>query len=590
MSRDEQRGEASGPDAPDADLVLDEVEQKYRQVFDGAAIGMALVAVGPEPAPGTLLDVNRAMCEMLGRSADQLVGMPADTITHPDDVAVGAVAAERVRSGELDRGVVEKRYLRADGAEVWVRVTMSAIHGPDGDPLHLVAQVEDITARKDAENELIYRAMHDPLTGMPNRSHAMEHLERALARASRAGGLVGVLYLDLDDFKEINDSLGHAAGDELLVAVGQRVRSVLRAGDLAARLGGDEIAVVCDGLTTPGEVAPIAQRVINTLSAPIEIADRVLHVSASIGAATGGVGATADGLVREADAAMYRAKGAGKGRYIVGDESLAALAARQLEVEETLRGALEDDGLRLVYQPIVDLGSGRVVAVEALLRMVHPERGELVPAEFVDVAESRGLIVPIGRWVVEEAVRQAAQWHAALGDRAPQVWVNASDRQLGRHDLAGVVSDALAAHGLPADLLGIEIAERRLVRLDHFERDDLAAIRELGVGIGIDDFGTGRSGLDYLRDLPVTDLKVDDSLTARLGTDTASTAIAESLVTLGHGLGLTVTVEGVETAAQLGWLRGWACDRAQGYLLGRPHGADEVGAVLTEPDGPVAQD
>ncbi len=403
-----------------------------------------------------------------------------------------------------------------------------------------------------------------------------------LARAARTATVVSVLYLDIDDFKEINDSLGHSAGDEVLVEVARRVGSVLRGGDLAARLGGDELVVACADLSSPAEVEPIAQRILEAIALPLLVADHVLHLTVSIGVATGGVGATAVRLVRDADRAMYRAKRGGKARYEVGDDSLASLAIRQIEIYDGLHRALEEDQLRLVYQPVVDLVSDRVVAVEALLRWEHPQRGLLAPGEFIDVAESRELIVPIGRWVLAQAARQGALWAERYGDAAPQMWVNVSDRQVGRHDLAGAVREVLEESGLPARLLGIELTERQLMRTGDSARADLRAVRDLGVPLAIDDFGTGHTGIEYLRELPVAVLKIDRSFVEGLGTDRTSTALTDALITLGHGLGLTVTAEGVETEGQLAMLRGWGCDRGQGYLLSRPRSAEDLEPYLAE--------
>jgi diguanylate cyclase (GGDEF)-like protein/PAS domain S-box-containing protein len=300
---------------------LELMEQRYRQAFTEAAIGMVLVSLGPVPAAGTLVEVNRAMCELVGRNAEELRGLTFEQITHPDDIELGRAAIRSVLEGGRSRGVVEKRYVRPDGLVVWARVTYSVVADLDGTPLHLVSQAEDITTRKEAETILRHRAMHDPLTGLPNRAHLFEHLDRAIARAGRTGRLVAVLYVDVDDFKDVNDTLGHAAGDQVLMALARRTEGVLRAGDVAARLGGDELVVVCEDLAAPEDVRPLAARLVDALGEPMRVAGRELRVTASVGVATGGLGATATRLVRDADTAMYRAKRSGKARFEVREDA-----------------------------------------------------------------------------------------------------------------------------------------------------------------------------------------------------------------------------------------------------------------------------
>lgn len=565
---------------------LDLIEQRFRAAFDQAAIGMALVAVGPEPPAGTFLDANASMCAMVGRTIGELRAMTFSDVSHPDDVGLGMEVFGAVARDELDRGVVEKRYLRPDGREVWARVTVSAVRDSRGRPLHLVAQAEDITERKAVEAELEHRAMHDPLTDLPNRAYVLDHLERALARATRRDSQVAVLYLDIDDFKNVNDSLGHAVGDEVLIEMARRVQGALRGGDLAARLGGDELVVVCESLGQLETIGPIAQRIVDTVAEPLEVDQHVLHLTASVGVALGDATTTPDRLLADADAAMYAVKSSGKARYEVGDQFRAMEATRQISVHAGLHRALAEGGFRLVYQPIVDVADSRVVGVEALLRWVHPTRGVLAPAEFIDIAESHELIVPIGRWVIEEAVRQSAAWRAVLGPAVPRMWVNVSARQLGRGDLPALLRDTLAEAGLPAEGFGLELTEHQVVRTSHSLRNELAVVRDLGVGLAIDDFGTGRTGIDYLRELPITHLKVDRSFVAGLGVDTTNTALTDSMITLGHGLGLIVTAEGVEHEGQLDQLRAWGCDQVQGYFLARPDTPEVIAALIARSSDP----
>jgi diguanylate cyclase (GGDEF)-like protein/PAS domain S-box-containing protein len=419
------------------------------------------------------------------------------------------------------------------------------------------------------EEELRTQALEDPLTGLANRSYLAAHVEQALAGAQRSEDHISLLLLDLDRFKNVNDTLGHGAGDELLCAVADRLRSTIRRGDLAARLGGDEFVVVCAGAGgAPHEVAALSRRLLDAVSAPYVVDGRELHVSASAGLvfADGG-DVTAESLLRDADVAMYRAKEHGGARYEVFDAGLRARVVQRLTVESELRRALERNELSLRVQPVVDLHRDEVAGFEALVRWEHPERGTIAPAEFIGVAEETGLIVPIGRWVLAEALRWLGELQAAAG-RPLRMSVNLSGRQIAP-ELADEVRSALAHAGVPARQLTLEVTETLLVE-GAGAVEVLAALRDQGIAIAIDDFGTGWSSLGALQRHPVDVLKLDRSLVAPAGADESAAALARAVVEMAQALGLDVVAEGIEDDAQCAAMRALGCPHGQGYVFSRP--------------------
>ncbi len=558
-----------------AELALRESEERFRRVFDDAAVGMTLIDLRPGRS-GRLLRVNRAVCQMFGYRQEELVDRGFEVFYRDEDVATGQSVLAALAAGEIDHAQAERQYRHASGRLLWVDVSTSVVYDRTGAPACLVSQLQDITARKAAQAELTLRALHDPLTGLPNRTLLLDHLDQALARNTRAGTRAAVLFLDLDDFKVVNDSLGHDVGDEFLVAIAGRIGSCLRDTDTAARFGGDEFVVLCADLDQPGEAQVVARRLDRALRQDVVLRGHVLVPSASIGVAVSRAGSTPESLLADADAAMYRAKEHGKGRYELADGSVRGRAARQISLEAELRQGLDRDEFALLYQPCLDLATDRVVAVEALLRWDHPVRGLLTPDQFLDVAEERDIMAPLGAWVLDEACRQAASWEAELGDGAPELWVNISSRQLGRHELAGIVQGALDRSGLPARRLWLELTERQLLSAAHSARRDLLALPELGVRLAIDDFGTGTYGLEHLRTIPVSGLKIDRSFVAGLGADRTDTALTVALVSLARSLEMTCVAEGIETSEQRRLLQDLGCDLGQGFLLGRPEPPEVV--------------
>jgi diguanylate cyclase (GGDEF)-like protein/PAS domain S-box-containing protein len=445
----------------------------------------------------------------------------------------------------------------------------------------------DALERHAADEALRHRVLHDSLTGLPNRLSFVDSLRDALQRGIASGSPVGILFLDLDHFKLINDSIGHHAGDDLLQAVAPRLRAHLRPGDIVARFGGDEFGILVDRLTDEEEAMAIADRVAGAFSEPYSMGGADHFVTASIGIAvarpTGREPVDAELLIRDADAAMYRAKERGRGRCEVFDAEMRARAVHRLETERELRHALDRAELELHYQPLIALGSGEIVGLEALVRWNHPDRGLLDPSEFVSIAEDSGLIEPIGRWVQETACRQALGWHDLRPDHRPlDVAVNLSARQVAHRDLADSVREILARTGLDPVNLRLEVTESVLVEESASATATLEALSEIGVRLVLDDFGTGYSSLAYLNRFPFDALKIDRSFVEGLGVEQERTAIVEAVIGMARALSLDAIAEGVENEAQLSELRRLGCDFAQGHLFSRPLAPEKVTTLLRE--------
>ena len=502
------------------------------------------------------------------------------SLVHPDDQAMLTAGLDQALARREPFQFDYRVPLPEDG-EHWVRARGALILDEAGEVVGMQGTCQDISDRKQAEAALTHNALHDSLTGLPNRTLLLDRIEVALARSARAGKNVAVLFLDLDRFKLINDSRGHAAGDVVLQAVADRLRAAVRPSDTVGRLGGDEFVVICEDAVSIWDATVLGHRLIRTLDAPFEVEGGEIFVTVSVGIAIAERTASAEELLRDADVAMYQAKQRGRARCEFFDEAMRTEAERRLQTATALHRALERNEIETYYQPMIDLQSGAIVGVEALVRWNHPERGLVPPAMFIPLAEEQGLIVPIGATVLDEVCRQWVRWREALPARDPLVInVNISARQLHSPDFLESIRAVLLAYGVDPGALCLELTESVLIEDVETQRHTLAGLRDLGVGLVIDDFGTGYSSLTYLKRFPVNGIKIDQTFVAGLGRDTFDSAIIESVIGLAHAVGLHVTAEGVETLDQLLRLRELGCDFAQGYFFARPQPAADLDALL----------
>jgi diguanylate cyclase (GGDEF)-like protein/PAS domain S-box-containing protein len=564
----------------EAEQALYESEARFRAVFEGASIG-----IGIADMDGNILEVNDALTQMFGGSEQTVRSRNVNEWVHPDDGPGTWEMQDQVARGELDHYSIEKPYLRPDGTVLWTNLTVSLLRDSAGAPQYMLALMEDITEQRLMRERLRYEATHDALTGLANRTLFFERLEEALDPADGSGSgaaRLGLCYLDLDGFKDVNDSLGHATGDLLLVAVAERLQAcVTSPGQLVARIGGDEFVALIVDPADRSEVAALAELIHTALADPISVDGRDLSVRCSIGIVEGPAGALGPAeVLRSADITMYRAKAAGGNRSALADPDADARAITRHGLTNRLPTALERGEFFVEYQPLVRLSDGSVRGAEALVRWHHPVHGRLGPDHFIPLAESTGLIVPLGRWVLAQAAQQAHDWQLLHADGPPlRVNVNLSPSQLHHPALVRETVAALAEAGLEPSAICLEITESALIGADEELLRPLRQFAELGMDIALDDFGTGYSNLASLRQLPITTLKLDRSFTLGMQhqpVDPVDVKIVDGIVQLAHTLGLSVTVEGVETGLQAEHLRVLGCDTAQGWYYARPGPPDRL--------------
>jgi len=559
-------------------------EQARRQ----ADLLHAVFELSPTPAvrmslrPGTGLAVtaaNAAMCRLVGAPEGDLDDCDLMEHVHPDDAQtvlelVTHAASAGDRAVALDVRQRELRILADDGRTVWVLMSAAALQAV-ADEVEVVAQFEDFTARRAAEEALTDQAMRDTVTGLPNRRALHERMQAALQRMRRHGGQVTVLFCDLDHFKDINDSLGHHVGDRLLVEVANRLKAALRPEDTIARIGGDEFVAFGEGFADTADAVLMAVRLQDRLSTPWMLEEQVFRPAMSIGIATTGDPETsADELLRRADLAMYRAKERGRNRIELYDRAVDEEVQHAVSIQHQLRRSIDMDVLRLHYQPIVNLSDGRVLGVEALVRMPGQDGTLLTPAEFIPQAEASGLVVPMGAWVVGQALTDLAMWREA--GRELTMSVNVSPSQLRDEGFATYLLEEAARHGIRPEWISIEVTETALIHDPARSRAELTALNQAGVRVSLDDFGTGYSSLSWLTQFPVNVVKIDKSFTDDVGVDERKTAIVSAVISVSHELGFTVVAEGIESEDQRRRLLALGCDNGQGYLFGHPVPVEEA--------------
>jgi len=545
------------------DQALRASETRYRTLFE-----RNLAGVFRSTREGRILECNESFARIFGyESAEEMLCHSAlDLYLRPADrqLFLTGFAARKSLSN------YEACMRRKDGTAVWVLENATLIEGGGGEPSLIEGTVIDITERKRAEEQVRHLAFHDVLTGLPNRLLFNDRLSIALAQARRGGEKLVTLFLDLDRFKVINDSLGHAAGDELLRRVAIRLQAGVRAGDTVARLGGDEFIILLTRISSEEAAGKVAAKFLHRVRDPFTVEERNVFITTSVGVSIyPNDGLDPETLIQNADIALYRAKEEGRDNYQLYAPAMNARAIQNLTLENRLRQALPNEELILHYQPIVDVQSGQVSGAEALLRWQHPELGLLPPGEFISLAEVTGLIIPIGHWVLKTACEQIREWHA-MGYPHLSVSVNLSPRQFQQAKLVSQVSDSLEASGIDAGSLDLEITESSAMQNAELTINTLLELKGLGVGISLDDFGTGHSSLNYLKRFPIDRVKLDQSFVRDMTRNSEDATIVQAVISMAHALKLVVVAEGVETRDQLAFLQQHGCDQMQGFLFSRP--------------------
>jgi diguanylate cyclase (GGDEF)-like protein/PAS domain S-box-containing protein len=552
-----------------------EIERRYRTLVEQLPL---VVYVDALDEASSNIFTSEQIEPLLGYTIEEWRDNPQLFVQtlHPEDRdRVLAAHARTHRTHEVLS--LEYRLIARDGRVVSVRDEGVVVLDEQGEPLYLQGYLLDVTAERELQEQLRVQALFDPLTGLANRAFFHEQMEHAVSIRKEDDQRTALVFIDLDQFKQINDQFGHSVGDEVLAALGARLKNVIRAGDSVARIGGDEFAVLLTSVDEPAEAAVVAERLLEQITAPIDVAGRHLSLTASVGIALGSCGAE---LLKQADAAMYRAKANGDADYAFYDDELDQAALNRFKRIAQLREAVAQGQFTLAYQPVVNLEPFQVTGLEALLRWQHPTHGEIQPLDFIPLAEESGLIVPIGRWVLQEACFYASRLRELLG-RDLEIAVNVSARQLQHPEFVDHVDSALERAALPPHLLTLELTESVLVAAGDRVEQQLDLLKARGVKLALDDFGTGYASLAYLQRLPVDIVKIDRSFTARIDSGADDLALLEGIVGLGKALGLQLVAEGIERVAQQGIVQDLGCHGAQGFHFGRPEPAAAATEALT---------
>jgi diguanylate cyclase (GGDEF)-like protein/PAS domain S-box-containing protein len=568
-------------DVTDDRLAADTVrssEARLRAVFNQAAIAIALLDLD-----GFFTEVNPSVEQLLGYDGVSLIGRRWNTFSPPEDLEETRTIIDALRDHARENVTIEQRFVRSDGRVLWTTLTLSRVDNPSGSA-GLIAMLQDITERRALEAQLTWQAYHDPLTNLANRALFRERVDRALSLRTGTPGTVAVLFLDLDNFKTVNDSMGHAAGDQLLSEVGRRLLNATRGCDTVARLGGDEFAILIDNVHAASDCVRVAERVLQAMQQPVQLDGAEVAVGTSIGIVRDAGGETADDILRNADVAMYNAKQRGKGRHSLFEPGMHDQAVEKLRLQNDLRSAIDNNEITLCFQPIVTLHDSLPCGFEALARWTHPEFGPVPPTTFIPLAEETGCIVALGWSILRQACQQATRWNTLPGlAGSVGITVNLSGRQLEDVAVVDHVRDALESTGLNAARLTLEITESALVHNSDTMRERLFQLKELGVSLAIDDFGTGYSSLSYIQQFPVDVLKIDRSFVEGLGRSNGTdAALARTIIALGASLQLRTIAEGIEVDAQRAILLQLGCEMGQGYLYARPMLPDEVPGWLAD--------
>ena len=565
-----------------AERARSEAEKRFRLAFENNVAGMAVA-----DRDGRLLDVNRSYCKMLGLTAAKLLGRDLIEVTHPKDRALTTEMHRRLTSGELERVSYVERYLHSDGHVVSADVLTGVVTDESGAAAYLVASARDVTEERALAARLSHQALHDPLTGLANRALFEERLTRPFAATSRRKSLTAVMLLDLDDFKAVNEALGHHAGDQLLVELAQRLARVTRESDMLCRLGGDEFLYLAEGLSTSTEAEEIARRLLDALVEPFVLDHVRVEQRASLGVVVREhVGKDWGELLQGADAALYAAKRDGKGWFATFAPEMREQVSEHFELSQELHQALASGELSMHYQPLVELRRSTVVGFEALMRWHQRTRGQVPPDVFIPLAEQSSLIGELGQFALREAGAAAASWQSAGGSAvAPYVSVNLSAHQFHDPTLLSFVEKVLATSSLAPCRLVLEITEGTALADVAGAARVVEELRDLGVRLALDDFGTGYSSLSYLARLQPSIIKIDKSFVSPMAENLHAQSLLAAIVSLGHDLDMTVVAEGIETPEQLERLRGLGCDVGQGYLFSRAVPAGEVAGVLARAPG-----